>query len=47
LGLLAALIAWLFLKSSEDPDKVVVTLPQLSQTLVGVFVSVLAVVLSG
>jgi hypothetical protein len=45
LGLLIALYGWWRLKFTEESDKVVVTLPQLSQTLLGVIVGVLAVAL--
>ncbi len=44
-GLLVALWGWWKLGFTEDPSKVVVTLPQLSQTLLGVAVGVLAVAL--
>jgi len=46
LGLLIALYGWWRLRFTEDPDRVVVTLPQLSQTLLGVVVGVVAVALS-
>ena len=45
-GLLIALIVSWKTGFTEDPDQVVVTLPQLSQTLLGVAVGVLAVALS-
>ena len=46
IGLLIALYGWWKLEFTEDPNKVVVTLPQLSQTLLGVGAGVLAVALS-
>ena len=45
IGMLVALIAWGRLKFSEDPDKVVSVLPQLSQTLLGILVGAVAIVI--
>ena len=43
IGMLVALIGWIKLKFSEDPTQVVNILPQLSITLLGVCMGVLAV----
>jgi len=45
IGMLMAFIAWGRKKFTEDPDKVVSILPQLSQTLLGIIVGACAIVL--
>ncbi len=43
IGLVTALVSWMLESFSEDPKEVVALIPELSKTLIGVFVGTLAV----
>ena len=45
IAMLIAFIAWGSKKFTEDPQKVVVILPQLSQSLIGILLGVIAIVI--
>ena len=45
-GMIIVFIAWGRLKFTEDPERVVITLPQLTQTLFGICIGALAIVLA-
>lgn len=44
-GMLIALIAWGTVRFSEDPEKVVITIPQLTRTLLGICAGAVVIVI--